>query len=520
MQVKVSVQAEPTTSTVHEEKESQELSAEQELAQAMRYLASWEQFDEWTEQERQRRLAAQSELERQARLIELERRKLLRKEQLEKIEEYKTELNSLLQQTLTKLGYLPPQPSPFLCTRALKTLTSEVQARRRSDLDFASALHSMERAMEEQYKLSHGYLKQLRMSLDKQPSLLQKVKLLSAGIQKSINQAFVTIGMPEVAPSLKKQMTEIEHFLATDWVEGNHRGVLAVHVDEASQSTILQIGIAEHGPIYITIPAVLRPESRAMKAIREVIRRLTAFSDVVDPMAIIDGSHQGLNYNQIFLNTRVVRAPSGNTSRLALNMRETAQRERLSSDNTMILNSAPGNREEYVRVFKGDPDAYSWPSWGDEAQLWNATAVKNRFAPSQEVSQEALLTALTEAKNVIVIVAHCDGESIFMPAPPPEGSEVDADYLLAHREQIAANAPFVYLFSCEAGKLSNLQNFASTLLECGASGVIASQSTLGSAEGRVLLGRLLDEERGAPPIEDYFKAMREVNFRDMEVFLA
>ena len=137
-----------------------------------------------------------------------------------------------------------------------------------------------------------------------------------------------------------------------------------------------------------------------------------------------------------------------------------------------------------------------------------------------EASEAGFLTALTQKQNVVVLVAHCDGRRLFMPDPPPEGTQVTAEYLLQNREQIAANAPFVYLFSCEAGKLSNLRNFASTLLDSCAAGVIASQTTLGAAEGQAFLGRLLGETRGAPPIEDYWRAMRELGFYEMEVLLA
>jgi len=166
-----------------------------------------------------------------------------------------------------------------------------------------------------------------------------------------------------------------------------------------------------------------------------------------------------------------------------------------------------------------DAAGQHWGAWDEEAQRWTDTATANDFAPSAQVSREMLLNALTQQENVIVVVAHCDGESIFMPHPPPNGSQVTADYLLEHRNEIVANAPFVYLFSCEAGDLKDLRNFASTLLECGASGVIASQSSIGTAEGRTLLNRVLNEQRGAPPIADYYNAMKEVNYRDMEVFL-
>jgi hypothetical protein len=326
--------------------------------------------------------------------------------------------------------------------------------------------------------------------------------------------------MPDVAPSLQQKMDDIEHFLAKDWVKETGRGVLAIHVDEAKGATIIQIGVAKHGTIYITVPQVLRPENIAEASIQKLLGRLTPFQDVVDPMAVINGAHQGLVYNKIFRNTRVIRAPSGDTSRLASNIKECAQRERLSVDNTAILNSAPKSAEECRRVFRGRD---VWHAWRNEAVLWNNTVQSANFAASQvqEASREAVLLALAREKNVIVIVAHCeDGQRIYMPDPAPQGSVVTRDDLLANREQIAANAPFVYLFSCEAGELSNLQNIASTLLECGAAGVVASQAGVDGIGERPLLQRLLDDGREAPPIEDFFVAIHEVNYLNMEVYLA
>ena len=295
---------------------------------------------------------------------------------------------------------------------------------------------------------------------------------------------------------------------------------MAVHIDEVNQKTIIQIGVAQYGPIYVTIPEVLRPETAAMKSIEELLSRLAPFTGTVDPMAIIDGAYQGFNYNALFSKARVLRAPSGNTSRLLNNLKESERRAKLSPDNTVILNSAPKNQEEYVRIFRDDKNLRGWPAWGTEAEEWTETVASNQFALSPQASQEALLTALTQAKNVIVVMAHCDGNRILMPEPPPEGSIVTADYLREHQAEISENAPFVYLFSCEAGNMSNVRNFATTLLECGASGVVASQTEIGGPEGRRFLDRLLNEERGAPPLKDYFDAMQDVNYRDLEVFIA
>jgi len=217
---------------------------------------------------------------------------------------------------------------------------------------------------------------------------------------------------------------------------------------------------------------------------------------------------------------RVIRAPSGDLRRLLENMEETASRENLLPTNTAIINSAPTTLAEYQRVFSDDVTGTSWPVWANEASAWNTRTATAGFATAPEARREALITALEEKKNVIVIVAHCDSHEIFMPAPPPEGTKVTAEYIRSHKEAISANKPFVYLFSCTAARLLDLQNFASVLLDCGAAGVVASQTTLGSSDALGFLSRLLSDKRQPPPVEDTWRAMQETRFRDMEVFLA
>lgn len=433
-----------------------------------------------------------------------------------KREDYEAELMAHLGHVLGQMGYIPPDPSPFLMTRVLGTIAQEVGV----DPDVREAMSLLKREMESHYELSYDFLEQIRESLSSSSPMISQISALFKRLDPIIDRASISIDMPPAPPALEARMLRIERFLAQNWVEEEHRGILAIHIDEESQTTILQIGIAQHGPIYISVPRILRPEDVALNSIAALMERIKPFRAGVDPIAVINGSYQALNYNAIFGNSRVIRAPSGDTLRLAANIHETANRDRLAIDNTVILNSSPRTLEEYTRVFPDDRRGRGWNVWGNEAELWNGTVSQAQFLMAPEASREAFLAALTQTENVVVIVAHCDGKSLFMPAPPPDGTVVTAEYLLENREQIAANSPFVYLFSCEAGDLANLQNFASTLLDCGASGVVASQTILGAAEGRTLLARLLGEQRGSPPIEDFWRAMRETDFFEMEVFLA
>jgi hypothetical protein len=434
-------------------------------------------------------------------------------------ENYTKEFLAHLKHDLAKLGYLPPEPSPFLTKRTLSAIARQINALS-VDQNVRTAIAQLEHEVDEQFSRSGDFLEELKALLVPSGDVISRVRAFIGRTDRIIDRASVSIEMPSVDPSLERQMLGIEHFLAQEWVAERGRGILAIHVDYETLQTILQIGIAEHGPIYITVPRILRPDDLAQNSIMELLKRIGPFRGGVDPMAVIDGAYPGLNFNELFIRSRVIRAPSGDTSRLVANIEKTAARSRLSPANTVVLNSAPATVEEYLRVFAADRKAQHWAAWGDEQGLWDAAAARSGFAPATEASRLTLLDALTQAENVVVIVAHCDGKTLFLPQPAPNGTVVSTEYLLEHRDQIAANSPFVYLFSCEAGNLSNLQNFASTLLDCGAAGVVASQTVLGAAEGRQFLSRLLSERRGQPPIEDCWRAMREEEFFEMEVFLA
>ncbi len=454
-------------------------------------------------------------------LTEVETRLRNLAETKERVANHKHALKSQIDNKLTDMGYLPPEPSPFLSNRIFHLVASEVLALNKRDSDLPEAISAIRTQQNEKgFRLALDFLIQIEKNLQPPPWPLRWLKRLWTGANANLDRATVSYSLPSVDATVLAQIEANELFLAKEWSQGSGRGVLAIHVDQAKDVTVIQIGIAVHGPIYITIPGILDPEAVAHATIRVLFNRMPNFRDAMDPVAVIDGSFQRLNYNTIFTKNRVIRAPSGNTDRLLRNIRETAKRDRLSSENTVIFNSVPVDKYEYVSVFgQDDPTGQRWERWDGEARLWNDMVASARFGLAPQASRQAVLEALSTAKNVIVIVAHCDGRELFMPAPPPKGTVITVKDLIENREAIAANAPFVYLFSCRAGLINDLKDFASILLECGAAGVVASQEELGSADARTMLGRVLDERRGEPPVEDFYKAMDDVRYREMEVFL-
>ena len=420
-----------------------------------------------------------------------------------------------LADALKKGGYLPPEPPPLLRLRTVRAVAHEERAHdalKMHDTD----LRMLEARSHEEAKASVSYLKQLMRSLESQG--LQGLFDSVLGTKQVKQEARVSMDMPVVSNSLQAKLAGVERFLSECWASDEARATVAVHTDEKSNTTVIQLGIAKHGPIYVSIPRILKPENAALRALRVLLRTMEPFRSDADPLAVINGEYQSINFSEIFTKSRVVRAPSGNVQRLQHNLAIAMTREQLMPENTSIINSSPRTQAEYLRMFPTGT-ATDWAAWSREASAWNQVTTTAGFSTTPEASQAAFIKALAETKNVIVITAHCDGQSLFMPEPPPDGTKVTAKYLLEHKVQIAANAPFVYLFSCHGGDLSNLQNFASTLLECGASGVIAAQGQVPGPVGQLMLGRLLASNRRAPPITDFQNAARELNLYDMEAYI-
>ncbi len=135
---------------------------------------------------------------------------------------------------------------------------------------------------------------------------------------------------------------------------------------------------------------------------------------------------------------------------------------------------------------------------------------------------EAVLGSLTKDKNVIVVVAHANQRTLYMPAPPPEGSRLSADDIMKRKEEITANQPVVYLFCCETAEISNLKSFSEILLECGAAAVIAPQAKIDAERSVDFFEAVVD--RTAPPNLDSLAkikaAEKSSKYREMEVWLA
>jgi len=135
-------------------------------------------------------------------------------------------------------------------------------------------------------------------------------------------------------------------------------------------------------------------------------------------------------------------------------------------------------------------------------------------------SKARFLEALQKKQLSIVIVAHSDGLTIRL----PDGGSITAADLTAVHEQIRANRPLVFLFSCDTARTIGASSFAKILLDQGARAVIAPVTKIAAKEAVGVIESFVRSVTGKSKpgsLERAFEnANTETGSRAMEVWIA
>jgi hypothetical protein len=267
------------------------------------------------------------------------------------------------------------------------------------------------------------------------------------------------------------------------------------------------------------LPQSLAPEAMAEAFLSEIRSVTSRFIPKNGTLAVVDGDHQNVNYQRVFESSIVVRSVKDDCEKLAINLNEMLEREAPDSNNTALHLGLPANQDELNSVFKkGGAD---WDMWQEVAPHWTDRANRHGFDRIASASSQQVLDSLTTSKNVIIVVAHGDDRTIYLPAPPPEGSELSTDQVIARKEEISANKPIVYLFCCETAEISNLKNFSQVLLDCGAAAVIAPQTKIDAERSIDFFEGIVDTKTRSRnnSLTNIKGAERSSKYSEMEIWL-
>jgi hypothetical protein len=342
-------------------------------------------------------------------------------------------------------------------------------------------------------------------------------------VRQILTKCQVSVDPPELGDAARNAIAESVKLIRKEWsdqITANRQVVLSIH--RFAGQNVIHLGSSLFGSVFITVPHSMRPEEIARALLSEIKKASGQIFSNESTIAIIDGDRQELNYLRIFKNDVVVRSIKPDCERFAANLDAFLKCAPPTAKNTALHYAFPSSDDELGAVFNSDrhgkPD---WNVWSDVSPLWKKRATGQGFPSPRSASANDVIDSLTTSKNVIVVVAHSDGETIYMPAPPPEGSRLTAEEVMAKRSEIAANRPVVYLFSCETAEISDMKAFSETLLDAGAAAVIAPQTEI-DAERSVDLFEALVRPKSqgrANSLSNFNAAVRSSNYREMEVFL-
>lgn len=197
-----------------------------------------------------------------------------------------------------------------------------------------------------------------------------------------------------------------------------------------------------------------------------------------------DGDLTGLNFQRVFPNARVYRT-QGTDVEAILRRRQRLESLKINLADVAVLNGIPDTADGVEKIGMNVGDTAKWRAANDR---WRTT-VEKRGAVATSANADTLLAALGSNPVVVVLVAHSDGVSIYL----PDSSRFDVTSLSAEvRQAIARNAPVVWLFSCRTGSIRDGQSLAQGLLDAGASSVIAPVGNIEAEGSAAVLDRFLE----------------------------
>ncbi|MGA9347231.1 MAG: CHAT domain-containing protein [Anaerolineae bacterium] len=219
------------------------------------------------------------------------------------------------------------------------------------------------------------------------------------------------------------------------------------------------------------------------------------------PIIGFDGDLLALNLQQALPKHRIWRTYGTEVEKI-LSRLEFQRQLFTQLEDIVFLNGAPID-DDGLRAIKKEGESAA--EWREIHTLWKLVAeaykVEERVA-----SEEALIEALQTKPQVVVLVAHSDGLTIYFPDRTYFDAKRLSDEVVA---KIRDNGPIVCLFSCKTGSINNQEGLAKALIEAGAQGVIAPAGDIGARTSSDVLRRFLEGvAKGQSFLESLWNAIR------------
>jgi hypothetical protein len=352
--------------------------------------------------------------------------------------------------------------------------------------------------------------------------LLGIVSAFSLGeIRSHLKSCLIGIEPPPLDPLGDKAAQAAIRLLRTSWDNSDsdrNQSLFSIHRN--GEATVFQIGSKAFGFIYLTFPRELLPLSLLKRILSKVLNCTRKFLPAESVVAVYDGEMQDLNPKTLLNKHIIVRSMADDEANFRAKIAKVLEAEAPKSHNTALHLALPDNEESLKAVFpEADPQ---WDLWKDVARQWKQHANRGGLLGEGDgyAGKDQILASLAVSRNVVIVAAHADKQTLFLPAPPPRGSQIGPEDLHQHQDAIRKNGPMVYLFCCETAQIANLKSFASHLLECGALAVIAPQTKIDAFKSASLFQKIVGgNASNLKALSQLLWAEKTTGYREMEVFI-
>lgn len=245
-------------------------------------------------------------------------------------------------------------------------------------------------------------------------------------------------------------------------------------------------------PAYLlTNPARLRSKLAGLMTVAPGERVLVA-----------DGN-LGVAFQSLFPQAIPLTVETMDERRVSENLAKLDQPLTFTPQTASVLNGIP-LPDDLPKVKLNPQDASLWAGKRDEFSSLIAGA---EFAPSMGSAAE-IQSALAGKASVLLVVAHSDGTTIYL----PDGSEFTPESLTPEQKQaIGAQSPLVILLSCETGAAAAGQpSFAQQLLETGPRMVVSPNGRIALSDAQKILKNFLQGAKTTDPVQAIFRAIQSV----------
>jgi hypothetical protein len=324
---------------------------------------------------------------------------------------------------------------------------------------------------------------------------------------------------PDVGSPAAEALKSVRKLLRRAWskdVSLNSQCMLSLH--KSGGKTIIQFGSSEYGCMYITIPICIAPDSLIGQFLQKIVRALNRVLKPGSVVSFYDGDYQAINPKHFLTKHIVVRSTKDDANAFLERIPRVLGAEKPKPADSSLHLGVPANENELQAVFPGG--GADWDLWRNVLSNWQRRANGQGFLPEPTASRDSILQSLAVKKNVVIVAAHARERILYLPAPPPEGSQIQPSDLEAHKDSIAANKPLVYLFCCEVAEVSELKGFVDVLIDCGAAAVIAPQTQIDADKSAQLFERMVTPAATPQSALQYLlQAEQKTGYREMEVFV-